>query len=109
MVHGVARRALDCAQQSAAAVHQPGSPLMASTQDGGVVAWLQTSPPHVLPLAMQSESFVHFAPVPTVVPSSPVALGTLPAPIKLLCPRMCNRVRLADPNPTRACKRARLA
>ena len=46
-------------QQSAATVHQPGSPLMASTQDGGVVAWLQTSPPHVLPLAMQSESFVH--------------------------------------------------
>src|SRR5258708_7997497 len=71
-------------QQSAATVHQPGSPLMASTQDGGVVAWLQTSPPHVFPLAMQSESFVHFAPVPAVVPRSPIALGTLPPPIKLL-------------------------
>ena len=71
-------------QQSAAAVHQPGSPLIASTQVGGVVAWLQTSPPHVLPLAMQSVSFVHFAPVPAVEPRSPVALGTLPPPIKLL-------------------------
>ncbi len=71
-------------QQSAAAVHQPGSPLIASTQVGGVVAWLQTSPPHALPLAMQSVSFVHFAPVPAVEPRSPVALGTLPPPIRLL-------------------------
>src|SRR5258708_13832224 len=71
-------------QQSALAVHQPGSPVLTRTHFAGVAAWLHTSPPQALPLLMQSVSLVHVVPVDVVPSALPMTLATLPPPAKLL-------------------------
>src|SRR5258708_1621558 len=90
-------------QQSALAVHQPGSPVLTRTHVAGIAAWLHTSPPHALPLLMQSVSFVHIVPVEPIPSALPMTLATLPPPVKLLMrpilstPSSANHMFLSGP------------
>src|SRR5260370_37849519 len=90
-------------QQSSLAVHQPGSQVPTRTHFGGIAAWLRTSPPHALPLLMQSVSFVQVVAVDTVRSALRATLATLPPPVKLLMrpilstPSSANQMFLSGP------------